>query len=788
MTAGQDLAVLQFREVAKYGARDIEILAIRPGAATGSAVAVDLSINTQGLERVADGLPLRDRERFVISVPAAFPFEPPSVWLRHSRFAGFPHVQWGRHLCLYQAPGSEWDPSDGVFGLLVRLEEWLAQGAVGQLDPIGAPLHPPAVYPEHDQVVIPRADTPPVSDKHWYGLAHLKVVSNRRLDVVGWSVPFGSEVNAPVGAALLLSTPMPWEFPRTVAEIVRLLEARGVSRSRLLFTMQCAVIQNPDNAPLYVLIGTPMRGIRGSGELKQHLSAWHIEPLLAQALRLALEKYSGHERLQAIGAEIEAIIWDWAEGAPLSWCAVREDRPEICIRRDHGSPMASLRGKTVAVWGCGAIGSHVAEHLVRAGVTKLILCDDGRVAPGLLVRQQFDDQDVWDYKSTALARRLRRIRDDVVVEPMTVDILDGPLTGEVWDKGVDLIVESTGSRALLKKLESRWSDVADRSATVASLAVGPHAERGMVVVAHPSHAGGPLDVARATKLEVCEREDLAHFRRDFWPEIGWSARRLFQPEPGCSDPTFVGSAADLAQLAGVMINLVARAFASRETSGVGHLLVRYDVDTAPSDCRHACFGFPVERSLRDEVRGYAVRFSNVAWQTILGTIEKSRRRRGSRVETGGILLGERDDAARVVWISEVTGPPPDSRASRSGFVCGTEGNAELDRTRGKITLGSVRFVGMWHTHPHDDPAPSEVDLQGMAQLVTSFDPPIAQALLVIIGHAPDRPTPAAYLLARSDVSVSPAPPVHLTRRWLYWLRSMTARVAAAFGTDDSRLR
>lgn len=776
MTEGQEQALEQLHEVAKFGAGDLEVVELTPSEATANLVRVDLSLRTGHLARVENGLPLRERERFLIDIPPDFPFEHPIVETRHSRFAGFPHVQFGRHLCLYQAPGVEWNPSDGFFGFLVRLEEWLAQGAANQLDPVGGALHPPAVYPTHSQLVIPRADAPAVGLGHWLGLARLSVVSDRRLDIVGWLPAVGQEVVPPVGAAVLLASTMPWEFPRSVKELVAHLEARGVERNSLLLAFQVAVIRNPEDAPLYVVIGAPMRGIRG-GELRQHLSVWFIEPNMANALRLALEKYSRHERLQEIGAEVEAIIWEWADLVKVSWCNVREDRPEIVTRRDHSSPMAFFRNKTVALWGCGALGSHVAELLVRAGVRKLVLRDSGVVGPGLLVRQQFDDADIGKSKAGSLALRLKRIRGELEVEAALDDLVTGLLSAENWDDDADVIIESTGSQSVLKKLEGRWAAASVRKPVVASLVVGPDAERALAVVARAGqHSGGPLDVARRAKLAACADETLLRFRQEFWPD-NLKAKGLFQPEPGCSAPTFVGSSADLAELAGAMTNLVARD-ASSTDSAHAHFILRHDLDVDPGERVSAHFAWTAERTVRDSLRGYHVHISDSAWASILAVIEEDRRRKGPLVETGGLLLGERDDASRVVWVTVATDPPPDSRATRAGFVCGTQGCHEMDARRGAETLNGVRFVGMWHTHPGAPPEPSSIDLEGMARLVSSLDPPIAQALLVIVGQTPASPVPAAYLFKRDDfwgmLSASNVTRRATRRSWAWLMQALRA--------------
>jgi tRNA A37 threonylcarbamoyladenosine dehydratase len=96
------------------------------------------------------------------------------------------------------------------------------------------------------------------------------------------------------------------------------------------------------------------------------------------------------------------------------------------------SPLAWFRDRTVAVWGCGALGGHIAEYLTRAGVKKLILRDNGVVTPGILVRQPFDDIDIGNAKVDALGERLKRIRPNLEVEGFRANILTNPLSDPDW--------------------------------------------------------------------------------------------------------------------------------------------------------------------------------------------------------------------------------------------------------------------------------------------------------------------------------------------------------------------
>jgi len=132
-------------------------------------------------------------------------------------------------------------------------------------------------------------------------------------------------------------------------------------------------------------------------------------------------------------------------------------------------------------------------------------------------------------------------------------------------------------------------------------------------------------------------------------------------------------------------------------------------------------------------------------------IRASRRKRGKAIETGGILFGKRDDVLRTIWVDFASGPPPDSKHSRMEFLCGIKG---VDRANDKWrerTLGSVEYVGTWHTHPECKPSPSEKDWWGMASILTIGDPPPSKCLLLIVGLQKRNPWLGAAVFARRTI-------------------------------------
>ena len=96
------------------------------------------------------------------------------------------------------------------------------------------------------------------------------------------------------------------------------------------------------------------------------------------------------------------------------------------------------------VCGCGALGSTLANLLVRAGVGRVRIVDRDFVDLTNLQRQAlFDEQDVAAGlpKAIAAAEKLRRINSEVQIEPVVADI--NPSNIESLCEGVQVIVDGT---------------------------------------------------------------------------------------------------------------------------------------------------------------------------------------------------------------------------------------------------------------------------------------------------------------------------------------------------------
>jgi len=98
----------------------------------------------------------------------------------------------------------------------------------------------------------------------------------------------------------------------------------------------------------------------------------------------------------------------------------------------------------VLVCGCGALGTMVANHLVRAGVGYVRLVDRDLVDLSNLHRQcLFDEQDAHQElpKAVAAAEKLQSINSEVRVEPIVADIRSDTIGALARD--IDLLVDGT---------------------------------------------------------------------------------------------------------------------------------------------------------------------------------------------------------------------------------------------------------------------------------------------------------------------------------------------------------
>ncbi|MEV5413169.1 ThiF family adenylyltransferase [Thermopolyspora sp. NPDC052614] len=814
MTDGLDLAERQLRELAAVSGGSVEILDIQD---VERGRWFTISLDTSGISARGAAIRVRDRERFRILVGTKYPYRPPLVQVVHRRWAGTAHVQWGNQLCLYAAPSVEWVPSDGLNGFIERLSTWVVRAAEGTLDPHGQPLHPPVAYPTAGMGTLVvhadigdrapwspgrRINSGEPSPPRATSMVAWCTVDGERLDVLEWSDwlttynrvledgfdPFAGGRPLVVMPALLISNELGFEYPEKAWDLVMALEAAGFSLDDVLVELANAVIVNrylrtsqtsdldavrargevdaSDRPPPLtgLLIGTPSRRI--DDVRLTHLAGWRIEEtgrILASAYADFRRKPEKEEVLKKVGE----LTREWLQEADVLWMRILENRPEVTRRRDKGTPLTWLAGKRILVLGCGALGAPVAEHCARAGVAALSIVDSGLVTPGILVRQPYNDAEIGRPKATVLAERLSRVRAGFQVEGRHGDALDVFLQPNHGINSFDLVIDATADAGIRSAIENKRRVDEGPWPTVVTMIIGHDATRGLVTVSTPESTGAGASALRQVALHAfANPREWADIANDFFPEK--PRTDMFFPEPGCSAPTFIGGSAQTTALAALMLNealgMLGSNSASYSNTGVTVYASAVRIGGAVTGSGISRVAWGPDTVVVDDTFDYEVRLSPAAVIDMRTEVRRGARVRGPRIETGGMLLGAVDEAAGVIYVDRVTGPPPDSFLSESYFQHGQVGVQEIIEVHQASSRAMTGFVGYWHTHPGGRAAPSPTDEEGMASILAP-DGRRQRALMVIVGGpsaewdrwvSGEGPLPAAFarLVLPSDEPTS----------------------------------
>lgn len=140
-------------------------------------------------------------------------------------------------------------------------------------------------------------------------------------------------------------------------------------------------------------VGVPVPSVRKAGEFRAALRALGFETSVVPLLLLVVDSGIRGFRLYEDGDAVYEIF------------EVPAQPGEPRMDADH----AVLTERTVAIAGCGSLGSKVAVMLARAGVGKFLLVDDDIMFPDNLVRHELDWRDLGTHKAEAVARRIQLV-------------------------------------------------------------------------------------------------------------------------------------------------------------------------------------------------------------------------------------------------------------------------------------------------------------------------------------------------------------------------------------------
>ena len=369
-----------------------------------------------------------------------------------------------------------------LFWYTERLIEWLYSAIDGDLVQDGDPFEFPALpantskttlaYNESAEDFSNWVDAPQYGTlKLSWGtqpnqlyIRHFKDEA-RFLKPVEWGNSVRMINNDIKGVWFRLDTPLtlePWQHPRTWQELFEILYYSRIDFLRV-FEEFVKPLRGQKTVP--VTIGYPVPEVIGGLPKGMHWQGLFVSGLSTgkdfQNNRWNNQEHQCWERDKAVVFEpSKEIRWFNSENLNQSEIGSRGHYPE------------KLRECKILLVGAGALGSAIAELLIRAGLESLIVLDNQALEQKNLVRHTLTAEDVDASKAVSLANRLNSIyihakvkgfhekfppREaritqhledaDVIIDCTASDIVPYQLENYVWKTPKVLIVASLGWRA-----------------------------------------------------------------------------------------------------------------------------------------------------------------------------------------------------------------------------------------------------------------------------------------------------------------------------------------------------
>ncbi len=383
------------------------------------------------------------------------------------------------------------------------------------------------------------------------------------------------------------------------------------------------------------------------------------------------------------------------------------------------SGIEKLDSPSILAIGCGALGSKIQMHLARAGLTNLTLVDHDVLLPHNLVRHSLLAGRVSDNKADALGKEIEHMyrgqAEVTAVRSNGIDILHGTKTHLLEQKA--WLIDATASKAFERALiECQQLD----GIRVMRAELAHRGQIGMMSIEGPNRNPRLDDISVYLSTLACDHDYLSD-----WLTAGDTAERSdlqFEEIPigmGCHTDTMVLADDEISFHAALMSTSFKHQISQASCEGYLQLsFLGHEGDVSRQQISVPTFH--VLQADNDDT--WQIRVTERVKKEILKSVAES-----APNETGGILMGNVNPVRKVVHVTKVLPPPPDSRSTPYMFVRGSKDVPDAVRQIQSLTGGFINYVGEWHSHPKGGGQMSQQDKAAARQLqavLKSSDTPV----------------------------------------------------------------
>lgn len=539
-------------------------------------------------EEIPCEVPLR------VLIPEAFPMQPVEIFSLSEQVSGFPHQEAGsRKLCLpeeYLAPRD----AQRLVCYVKWAIEWLEDAANGTLLKRGDPYELPAFGYGFSSVKSPLIfEESSDSFKKWephvgksgrvecfWGVGIPAIFAIKFYDTHGSLVresefsPSVLDKDSKSDGKWIIIPDIRYEKhrpPQTYQEMTELCSKNDLDFYAIL---KEAWSHKHSHQFGILLIGFPIPKIVGEPPTEIH---W--QPLLFKNLEQHLKEFDvpGAKQRSKGQSHTPKRIWErlikngyLSASQRLPWGTVENVAHERLYARGAHPP--KVQSTSIAFFGCGALGSYVAELLARGGVNQLNLFDPDSTNFGNLCRHTLDGSSVSVNKAGALAARLSRANPLSTIkgypERIPLNLRLDEAIHQVFAE-TDVFVDCTTSEAAFDWLNQY---AVENNKRLISLFFSFHAELLTICISGAFTSCGDIfkDLMYSIREKLTSLDSNAYFR------VPPREEQIIEGA-GCWHPTFPARNAHVQILAAHAVDILIHSIDSKQKIGLATIVKRQSV-------------------------------------------------------------------------------------------------------------------------------------------------------------------------------------------------------------------
>jgi len=401
-------------------------------------------------------------------------------------------------------------------------------------------------------------------------------------------------------------------------------------------------------------------------------------PIEYKRINKSEQKEKGLKRRFEHSIKSNKIHWAWTENIDYTRFFGR------------GKLDNKITASNILIIGCGALGSSLAEILVRGGAENLTIEDFDTIKGGNLCRANYDLDDMILFKTNSLLKRLQSISPFVSLNEISIKLnnYDTQNVKEYLNKNIDIIFDCSTDTEVTYII-----DKINFTGTTFSLAITNNAK------SFVSITGNKLTKQAKTIFDFVENEPPSYFEGT-----------------GCGYPTFEANYNDINALLNVGIKVINNNYSKNKNHET--FIIQPD------------FGDELIIDI-EEYEYYNLNDINSAIhisKSVLKRIEEETKFHYPK-EFGGVFIGYKTDVSFIITDILI---PDQYKNGKTIFVRhpGTL-NQRLSEIHNK-TNGKIQYLGEWHSHPDGPTNPSRTDINAMQEIAKDRNINIDKPLLMIV--------------------------------------------------------